>query len=455
MNKETNGGISNRAAVLIVIFSAVLLSTLLLLVVTSRAGASEFDRETKAAIIDSVRYHLDKTYVFPDVAKKMGDKLEKNFEKGKYDKIDNLDAFTRRLTKDMEDISHDRHLWIFPATEDEIRIARRDEPSDQDMEARIARYAYNNFGFERVERLPNNIGYLKFNMFADAEYGGETAVAAMNFLANCDAVIIDLRDNGGGSPSMVQLISSYFFEEPVHLNNFYIREADTIKQFWTQAHVQGKRLVDQPLYILTSRRTFSGAEEFTYNMKNLERGVIIGETTGGGAHPTMTIVFPDLGAKLSVPFGRAINPITLTNWEGTGIEPHIQVPREEALDTAQHEALKKLLEEADSPEIKEALAWALDRLEAMRDPFEIKTKTMRSYVGKYGPRTITFEDGELWYQREERPKYRMIAISETIFCFKEIDYFRLEVVPGEDGVPSMLRGHYDNGRVDVSERTGK
>jgi hypothetical protein len=275
----------------------------------------------------------------------------------------------------------------------------------------------------------------------------------MNFLANSYAVIIDLRDNGGGSPTMVQLISSYFFDEATHLNNFYIREADTIKQFWTQSHVEGPKLSDKPLYVLTSRRTFSGAEEFTYNMKNLERATIIGETTGGGAHPTHTHVVPDLEVKISVPFGRAINPITGTNWEGTGIEPHIQVPQEEALEVAMYEALKKLHDEAEMPRLKERFAWSLDRMKAFREPLEIDAKTLKSYAGDYNERHIMFEDGVLYYQRDDRPKYRMYPMSETMFVFRELDFFRLEVVVGDDGVPTMVRGHYDNGRVDVSERT--
>ena len=453
MNGNMNNGKSGRAAVAVLLFAALLLSATFLVLLPSRADAEGLDRDTKTAIIDSVRFHLDKTYIFADVAEKMGKALKKNLKKGKYDELNDLGAFTRKLTEDMEEISRDRHLWVFPATEEEIRIARQDEPTDEDLEMRLTQQAYTNFGFEKVEILSSNIGYLKFNRFADAEYGGDAAVAAMNFLANCYAVIIDLRENGGGSPTMVQLISSYFFEEATHLNNFYIREADTLKQFWTQSHIQGPSLADKPLYILTARRTFSGAEEFTYNMKNLERGVIIGETTGGGAHPTTTVVFPDLGTKMGVPFGRAVNPITMTNWEGTGVEPHIQVPQEEALDVAIYEALKKVSEETEIPQVKTRLTWALERLEAIRSPFDIGEKTMKSYEGTYGPRMIKFEDGELWYQREERPKFKMIAMSETLFCFEEIDYFRLEVVAGDDGVPTMLRGHYDNGRVDVSERT--
>jgi len=139
-------------------------------------------------------------------------------------------------------------------------------------------------------------------------HAGGTAVAAMKFLGNCDAVIIDLRDNGGGSPSMIQLISSYFLDESTHRNSFYIRKTDEMKQFWSYEHVDGKRLTDAPVCILTSNYTFSGAEEFTDNMKNLERATIIGETTGGGAHPTERKLFAGLCVKISVPFGRAVNP---------------------------------------------------------------------------------------------------------------------------------------------------
>jgi tetratricopeptide (TPR) repeat protein len=125
-----------------------------------------------------------------------------------------------------------------------------------------------NNGFEEVKRLPGNIGYLRLNNFMQSYYGGGTAAAAMNFLANTDALIIDLRDNQGGSPTMIRLISSYFFDTPVHLNSFYIRKGDITRQSWTFSHVQGQRLSRTPLYILTGKKTFSAAEEFTYNLKH-------------------------------------------------------------------------------------------------------------------------------------------------------------------------------------------
>lgn len=198
-----------------------------------------------------------------------------------------------------------------------------------------------NCGFDKVEVLAGNVGYLKFNMFADPEVCGLTATAAMNFLANVDAIIIDLRENGGGDPRMIALISSYLFSKPTHLNDLWERKTDSTQQYWTLPYVPGKRLDSKPAFVLTSKRSFSGAEEFTYNLKNLKRATIIGETTGGGAHPVSGHRIDD-HFMIGVPFARAINPISKTNWEGVGVEPDVKVPAAETLSTAQRLAMEKL-----------------------------------------------------------------------------------------------------------------
>jgi len=407
-------------------------------------------QKTKMEIIDSVSAALNEIYVFPEVAAEMEKQIRKNFKDKKYDKLETLQEFGMQLNKDLREISKDKHLNIGPYNPDDFILADTDTLTDARRKEMYELISYENFGFEKAERMPGNIGYIKFNSFKDADYGGPTAVAALNFLSHCDAIIFDLRDNGGGSPSMIQLISSYFFEEPVHLNSFYIRKDDSIKQFWTSSYVPGPKMVDADLYVLTSNYTFSGAEEFTYNMKNLKRATIVGETTGGGAHPVEGRPFPNLGISMSLPFGRAINPISGTNWEGIGVEPDIKVTRDKALDVAYNEAVKKLYDNAKNDQVRANLEWIMTGNESKLNPVELNKTLANKYAGVYGPRTVIFEDGNLYYQREGRSKYKMIPMSDNLFRFDELDYFRLEVEVDDDGNPVALVGHYQGGHTDRS-----
>jgi C-terminal processing protease CtpA/Prc len=225
-----------------------------------------------------------------------------------------------------------------------------------------------NYGFERAERLPGNIGYLDLRAFMDAREGGATAAAAMAFLANTNALIVDIRRNGGGGPEMVALVSSYLFDERVHLNSLYWREGDRTDQFWTTDWVPGPRFGgSRPVYVLTSGETFSAAEEFAYNLQTRKRATIVGETTGGGAHPggpaRLTEHF-----RLFIPRGRAINPVTGDNWEGRGVKPDVPVPATDALRTARVLAMRERLSQVKDAELKGELERLLRELEAEVTP---------------------------------------------------------------------------------------
>jgi C-terminal processing protease CtpA/Prc len=224
-----------------------------------------------------------------------------------------------------------------------------------------------NYRFGRVQVLEGNVGYLQLNGFESALQAGNTAVAAMNFLGSTDALIIDLRDNGGGGPSVIQLIFSYLLAKPTQLSGIYIRESDTHIQLWTHAHVSGPRMLDIPVYVLVSDRTFSAAEAFAYDMKHLKRGTIIGETTRGGAHLVRDVDYPELYITVRVPFGRAISPVTDANWEGTGVKPDIAVPADEALAVAHAEAIRAVLKRETDGRWRQWLDSALLELNGQRD----------------------------------------------------------------------------------------
>jgi hypothetical protein len=422
--------------------------------VMARRGASRpIDDATKSAVIDSVSKALNDVYVFPDVAKEMEKTIRKNLRRRAYKDLNTFEEFTAQLTADLFEIGNDKHLHVDYSPGEGFVPFHSDSMTDEERQAMVERLAYTNFGFARLERMAGNVGYLELHGFNDARWGGETAVAAMNFLANSDAIIIDLRNNGGGHPSMIQLISSYFFDGPVHLNSFYIRDEDKMDQFWTHAHVEGPRMVDVPLYILTSSYTFSAAEEFTYNMKNLERATIVGETTGGGAHPVRFVRFADLKVSMSLPFGRAINPVTGTNWEGTGVEPDIEVSRDKALEVAHIDAMERLIETATDEARRRDLEWAMGLVKARANPVVLDDATMQRYAGIYGPRTITYENGDLFYRRAPNPMMKMTPTSEDTFMFDDVGFFKLRVEVDGDGNPIALIGLYQDGHTDRTPRT--
>lgn len=298
----------------------------------------QIDEATRERVIAGSIAKLNENYVFPDAAKKMEQMLRRRQKRGEYDAVKDGEKFASLLTTQLQEVSRDKHLRVnFSAARYPDDLS---SPGPQQVAENRRLTERTNCGFEKVEVLDGNVGYVKFNMFADPAQCGPTAIAAMNFLANVDTVIFDLRDNGGGNPAMIALISTYLFEQPVHLNDIWNRKTGETQQYWTLPVVPGQRLAAAPAFVLTSSRTFSGAEEFTYNLKNLKRATIVGETTGGGAHPVRGERIDDRFV-IGVPFARAINPITKTNWEGTGVEPDVKVPAADALATAQKLAAEK------------------------------------------------------------------------------------------------------------------
>lgn len=306
------------------------------------------DAATRVQVIEGALNALHENYVFPDVAQKMEQAVRARQQRGEYDRITSGRQLAQMLTDHFRDVSRDRHLSVNyspqvlppepPAQPPDMQPSPQEQTESERWAAVAARQ---NFGFVRVERLAGNIGYVDFREFLPPAIAGDTAAAAMGFLVNCDAVIFDLRQNGGGDPAMVAFITSYLVgPEPIHLNDFYFRPTKETRPSWTLSHVPGRRLTNKEIYVLTSQRTFSGAEEFTYNLKHLKRATIVGETTGGGAH----LVFPRRISdhfSIGVPSGRPINAITKTDWEGTGVEPDVKVSADRALNTAHLMALEK------------------------------------------------------------------------------------------------------------------
>ncbi len=423
---------------------------------SSNDAGKQVSAAEKTKIIDKLSKELIENYIFLETADKMSDLVKTKLKSGGYDTVSDARMFAQILTMDLQSISKDKHLRVRfnpEMAKDLKRMKQNGEDPDEEKKF-LERMEYENYAFKKVERLDGNIGYIDFRNFAPSKYSKETVAAAMDFVSHCDALIIDLRNNGGGSPDGVRLICSYFFgKTPVHLNDLYFRNEDKTEEFWTLRSVDGTKMPDIDLYVLTSSMTFSGAEECTYNLKNLKRATIVGETTGGGANPGGPVRLND-DLIVFLPTGRAINPITKTNWEGTGVTPDVQVPQNIALETAEKLALEKILKKTKEPERISALNWQIDGLKAITNPYTTDENTLKSFAGVYEDRTVTFENGKLYYQREGRPKMEMIPMAENMFMIAEVPYFRIKFNKDSDGKPTEFIGLYDDGHSDKSVRTG-
>jgi hypothetical protein len=358
------------------------------------------DAATRKAVIDGALKELNESYVFPEVAAKMEAAIRERARRGEYDAVTLGPVLADLLTLHLQEVSRDGHLRVRYSVEPIPARVQRGEPTPDEIEQYKREARSVNFGFERVERLPGNVGYLDLRGFADATLAGETAAAAMNFLANTDTLIVDLRKNGGGDPAMVALLCSYLFsEEPVHLNDLYFRPSNETRQFWTLPYVPGPRYAGKDVYVLTSKRTFSGAEEFAYNMKTQKRATLVGEVTGGGANPGGGRRLGD-HFSMFVPTGRAINPITKTNWEGTGVEPDVKVPADLALETAHLAALEKIKAAEKDPQRARALEDAMKKVQA----------SLEAAKAKLPPEVAPSTTGDTTFRLKGVPHARTVAL---------------------------------------------
>lgn len=303
---------------------------------------------------------LRSRYVFPDRAAEAAAEIEARLATGEYDDLGEPEL-AERLTSQLYTVCADKHLRVHAHAE---RRRPPPGPADRDKARQEVRAIgrLDNFGIHKVERLEGNVGYIDLRRMALPQNAGASIAAAMELVSGTYALIIDLRRNGGGSPDGVVFWCSYLFDGPgTHFNDIFEAETGETRQFWSASYVPGSRYVDKPVYLLTSHETFSGGEDFCYTLQALGRAQVIGETTGGGAHPTGTRPLSPTMA-ISVPFARSVNPITRTNWEGTGVVPDVPVAAEEASDVAYGMALRHVLSLDTPPPIREEATATLGRL---------------------------------------------------------------------------------------------
>lgn len=404
-------------------------------------------------LVDSLANQITKYYILKDAAGKMSAYLKKRYKDGAYNKIKDPHTLAGILTADILSVHRDEHFHVEynPALANELLGNIDDVPKM--VAEKLKQEQEKNFGFKKVEILNGNIGYLELSGFSRLnKYSRATADAALRLLSNTNALIIDLRYGVGGSPEMMNYIAGYFFKSKTHLTDIYIRSENATLPYWTVPDSTCASLTEIPVYILTSYKTFSAAEGLAYALQSLKRATIVGELTRGGAH-TVTYRPISSGFVSDIPFGKAVSPVTKKNWERAGITPDIKVSAEKALETAELKIFENAFAKAkDSSEIR-YLKWQLDLLQSNNHPLILDTASLAKFAGVFGPYTITYNAGNLYYQKTGKAKFPLIPMTANILKPKGNDTFIVEFVKDYFGKVTRIATRYEDGRIEFADRT--
>jgi hypothetical protein len=368
------------------------------------------------AVLSAVRKIIAEQYVLPERRPALDAVLAEGISSGRYG-VSDPNVLADRINADLQRVGRDKHLNFNydPARAAMMAAAETPNALSASELARTARAA--NHGITELKLLPGNIRYMAYDSFQWT--GPESAAAlehAMRFLSGGDAVIIDLRRNGGGSPEAVQYLVSHFMEAGRPLVTFHMNGAPTPNTLSTLAEVPAGRTVGKPLYVLTSSGTASAAEEFTGHVNGYRLGELVGSTTAGAGFRNDLVPIPG-GFVLSVSVGRAVLASTGRDWEAVGIQPTIRTEVPAALEAAQSHALRRLAAQAQGPE--------RTRLEALADAMAAKVERrspalpLRAYAGAFGETAIAIENGRLYHRHSGQPRTALIPLGGNVFALDD------------------------------------
>lgn len=398
--------------------------------------------EIRRAVVDSMAAHVERFYAVADTGRLIAEHLRARHRAGAYDRITVPALFAEALGTDLRAVNGDRHLYVVLRTPGapvlpmglaalppmNVGAGPAPEPSPQQRDA--GRRAH--FGLGRVDVLPGNVGYFEMRGFNGLPEARDAVVAALRYLEHADAIILDVRDHGGGSGALSNFIVSHFTgPDTVNTLDLEVRAANQRTKTWTLASVPGPRRPDVPLYVLTSRGTVSAGEDLAFVLKNLGRATLVGETTTGAGRNNPTFDAGH-GFATSISVSMVRDPKTGAEWEGVGVVPHVAVPPRTALAVAHQHALQALAARETSPVRRRELELAHELVEAQRIPVAVSAAALERLTGAYGERTITVEHGALVFRRSaERLGQPLTPLSATRFALGATT--RLTFEPAADG----------------------
>jgi Peptidase family S41/N-terminal domain of Peptidase_S41 in eukaryotic IRBP len=414
------------------------------------AASAKADGRT---LVAEIRRLLAANYVLPEVRPRLDAILAKGLAEGRYD-VSDSSVLLDRINADLTSVARDKHLGLEynPRQSAELAAELAAQPAGQPEDSgptpdQIRQAQRRNHGFTEMKVLPGNVRYV--NMQGFVWVGPKSAQAydnVMRFLGDGDAAIIDLRQNGGGSPEAVQYLVSHFMEPNRPLVTFHMG-ANQVDRLSTLATLPAGRMVGKPLYVLTSGRSASAAEEFTGHVAGFRLGELIGATTAGAGFRNQFFPLPG-GYLISISVGRAVLASTGKDWEGVGIPPTTAVDPEKALQVAQIHAMRRLAAAAPPREKANYEATAA-LLAAQVDPVATALP-LAAYAGNFGDRKVSVENGRLALQREGGPKLAMVPIGPNLFTFENDAMSRVEYKVAGNAATGfqLLRG--DGSKVEAT-----
>lgn len=417
--------------------------------------------QMRKRLVDNIVRELQARYIAPEKNKEIESYLRAELESGAYDKIENANQLAVALTRDIRNASKDLHLLVaYDPVLERALMAAPQTPSVELQELppgaeRLAELRQSNYDFRKLEIMRGNVGYLDLRSFVDLNYSKETAVAAMNFLANADAVIIDLRKNPGGFINLEIFLASYFYGvDPVELLSRYHREGDVTVRDWTLREVPGRRLPHADLYILTSRETGSAGEGFSFIMQQRKRAKVVGEKTSGAGYGNKETPLGD-GFVFFISVFRQFDPRTGRGWQDVGVVPDLSVAGERALSVAHSEAVKNLAAKATDGRRKKQLAWLAPLLELEAyGAKQIPTSILETYAGKYdgGKIVVSLEQGQLYFLGASGMRRKLHALSGDSFLIEDAtvppeNQARMRFVKNAAGIVTELHLMVEDGRI--------
>lgn len=325
----------------------------------------QINEKEKQELTEKIGVLIKEHYVFPDLGAKYGREIMSLSKSDKFDDVSDPKEFGEKVTAALQELTKDKHFYFRLVEKSDLG---EDERGSLHHPVRYYRLGEKeHLGIFRLDWIANDVGYLDYRRFYYQSEAKRLLLGAMDFLSSANAIIIDLRENRGGSGKLTPWLCSYFLPHPTQLTGTYYRNDNIAEEWWTMEHVEGKRLLDVPLFLLIGKNTFSAAEYLAYDLKVRKRATLVGEPTKGGAHSVDLYPVGDR-FEIYIPTARAVNPVTGSNWEGTGVLPDVQVPSEKTLETAL-ELAKKAAQEYGQAK-NEKRAHAVEKMQEKLDQAE-------------------------------------------------------------------------------------